>query len=67
MGECLSRWFLRFESTIEFVYDCNPAVLLVFAIGRNDSGEECYFFDYVILTSDGQVKKLKDYYPDYED
>lgn len=59
--------FIRFESTIEFVYDCNPAVLLVFAIGRNDSGEECYFFDYVILTSDGQVKKLKDYYPDYED
>lgn len=38
---------------------------LVFAIGRNENGDECYFYDYAILTADGQVKKLKDYYPNY--
>lgn len=40
-------------------------VALVFAIGRKDNGDECYFYDYAILTADGQVKKLKDYYPNY--
>ncbi|MGN1210169.1 MAG: hypothetical protein ACI4TM_00670 [Candidatus Cryptobacteroides sp.] len=40
-------------------------VALVWAVGREENGDEVYSYNYAILTPDGQVKKLKDYYPNF--
>lgn len=56
----------NYESVTEVSEPGSDHVALAVAWGRDDNGDEVISkLEYVILTKDGQAKKISDYYPNY--